>query len=249
MLADTTLPTMRHEEVPVRPRISNIAGGAPRIVAETAQSRARTFRISGCVCCAAVRNRPPFLPPLVPAALASAPLASAPSVSNPAVSAKAVSTESVPAPGQRIEAAPASSQPAAEHSTAQPIPHCRPAASHVAPLLPPPLVRAVRGPRPDPFRVTLGVPFRAALQSPAAKYRSPHTMPRKTGASPLPESPAFAAALRKTIATPTGPTSSADEHAEPELRSIPASIFDDDFFRSPRFPAVPTRKNPSPRLC
>ena len=161
MLADTALPTLRHDEVPVRPRIANTPAPAATILATPAQSTAAS-----------------------PAPASSEPVSSAPVSSAPVSSVRAAASRFA-AEAQAI--APETSATQAE-------------------------LKVVPEPQEQPW-------WKAVNPPSAANGNGSH--PEAQSASP---------SARQSDAD-TDLRSSA--RSEPELRTVPASIFDDDFFRSP----------------
>ena len=141
MLADTSLLTMRHDEVPVRPRVSNVRAAASQFASEAAAAAS---------------------------AVTPAPVAA---ITTPPVAARAASPEA-PAP----ELVPIVN-----------------VAADAAPSL-------------------------ADFQEEQAEPQSPRWEPIISSAAAAPAAQ---------------PEWRSESRSEPELRAVPASIFDDDFFRSP----------------
>ncbi|MBB5055732.1 cell division protein FtsZ [Granulicella aggregans] len=232
MLADAALPTIRHDEVPVQPRavsgISSVRAAAERFAAEHAASAAPAVPPAP----AAVAPPPPAATvPAAPVAQPPAPVAVTPVAPPPptfSVTAFAVPTPvpepipaSVPAAIEPVVAAPAVVAPPTVTSEAEE-PDFR--------------VSVVSAAMAETHRWAPAV-FAAAPQVGAAPDE---TTPVATPvAAPVtaqvPREPVAASSLTTSAAevTPRPRAVTPPVAPEPELRSVPASIFDDEFFRSP----------------
>ncbi len=177
MLADTALPTMRYEDVPVRPRVSNVRLAASRFVDEdTTQAVA-----------AAPRIRPSYVPPQT----------------------LPVETSELKPQPQIASAMPAKVPPPAEQIAA---------AEFDAPVARPADPAATQPKEPELPRWEPSV--------------SSHTITPPPSRTPRPPAP-YRAEFRPDVRAEVQPETTPEAKPGPELRTVPASIFDDDFFRTP----------------
>ena len=258
MLADAALPTIRHEDVPVQPRvagpgISSVRAAADRFAAEHAAftPTAAPPIAEAPAPAPAPASAPAAVAPVAPARPAPAvPAASSVSVAAAPASAPTAPTPVQPAP--RVSAVPVAAPVAmAPVSTAAvPVPE---AISAPIPEVPEPVVAAPANVAPaaeEPdFRVSV-VPaamaethrwapsvFAAAPQVDVVSQEEPAPAIQQTA-------PVVAQASREPVAASSLTTSAAQVAprpravAPPPAPEPPPSIFDDDFFRTP----VPTRQ-------
>jgi cell division protein FtsZ len=229
MLADTTLPTMRPDEVPiVRPRISNIASAASRVPVEQIEEQ--------------IQPVPP--PPPIATPAAAAPRREA------AAAAPRFEPVAVPQAAPEYEAE--------DFETPQPLPE--PAWREFVADPPPPRFSEFR-PEPQPAaRLEPGLDPRSELRRdlrPEVRAEArPDTYPDESHSN---SAPAYRNGFRTEIRTETRPVPREDDRSprrsetrpnlrpetrpdiyaeeeeptESRLRPVPASIFDDDFFRAP----------------
>jgi cell division protein FtsZ len=234
MLADAALPTIRHEEVPVQPRaasgISSVRAAAERFAAEHAAAAAPVAPPPP----EFVAPAPPVTQALPPAPVAAVPIAPvappvpvAAPVAPPVAVAPAPAAIPAPAPEAAFEpviAAPVATAPAAEE------PDFR--------------VSVVSAAMAETHRwapaVFAAAPQVSAAPEPAPEVPQPQAAPVAPVAAQAPREPVVASSLTTSASevAPRPRVVAAPAAPEPELRSVPASIFDDDFFRTP----VPTRQ-------
>jgi cell division protein FtsZ len=240
MLADASLPTIRHEDVPVQPRpggsgVSSVRAAADRFAAEHAAFAAPvTAPAAPAPPAAPAVSAAPVTPPapamaapvappaptfsVTPFAVqtsAPAPIPEAvePVVAAPPVLASETVTSEAEEPDFRVSVVSAAM--AETHRSAPPVFASAPQVGLAPPPEPVPPVQPI------------------AAQAPVA-----HVPREPVAASSLTTSAAEVAPQPRAVASPVAP--------EPDLRAVSASIFDDEFFRAPVPAPAPTRQEERP---
>ncbi|WP_396274790.1 cell division protein FtsZ [Granulicella aggregans] len=253
MLADASLPTIRHEDVPVQPRaggsgISSVRAAADRFAAEHAALAA-----PAAVPAPAIATPAPPAAPAVSAAPATPPAPAmaapvAPPIPTFSVKSFAVQTpapEPIPAPipeaVEPVVAAPPVFAPETVTSEAEEpdfrvsVVSAAMAETHrSAPQVFASAPQLGLAPPPEPVPPVQPI----AAQAPVAQTPVAQVPREPVAASSLTTSAAEVAPQPRVVTAPVAP--------EPELRAVPASIFDDEFFRVPVPAPAPTRQEERP---
>jgi cell division protein FtsZ len=237
MLSEASLPTLRHEEVPVQPRVTNPAISSVRAAAERFASGHNI--------------------PAETAAATPGPLAPVASVLDtaPSIAAPRVQPQAIPPTPNVTFAEPSFVSRVSERGT-QPseLPPAAPI-SALSPIAEVPefRVNVVSAAMADSHRSAPAV-FGAAQQVQPPVYQAETTT--ESSAAPRRAEPATASSFSSSAAssltnsapeaTPrqpieVRPSVTPSAQSEPELKPVSASIFDDEFFRVP----IPVRKDPA----
>jgi hypothetical protein len=251
MLADAALPTIRHEDVPVQPRtgISSVRAAADRFAAEHAAFAAPVATPAPAAPAPLPVPVVSAVPPMPPASAIATPVAPpAPTFSvtafavpapepirtpvqeavEPVAATPVTVTSEAEEPDFRVSVVPAAM--AETHRWAPAVFAAAPQVGEAPEVETAPVAVPVAVPAAPPVVAQVAAPVLAPVAAQA---------PREAVlASSLTTSAAEVAPQPRAVASPVAP--------EPELRAVPASIFDDEFFRAPVPPPARHEERPEP---
>jgi cell division protein FtsZ len=246
MLAEATLPTIRHDEVPVRPRFTNNAG--------VSNLQAATERLAHGQEVPSTYARQVVAAPVSAAVSQPEPVVSPSSyVAPPELGHKPEDEAEDHDQDEGVRVSVVSAAMAELHRSA---PHVFASAPQVEPgFVPEPVAAPPAAQPPAHLPVTPAVqtavqtfapsvasqPRREPAADSSLLTSSPENQPRHRPEFRPEFRPGFAPESRQAAEPSPEPRPVTESRPEPELRSAPASIFDDDFFRTP----IPRRADES----